>query len=161
MMQLELFNNANPTPSVVTEKVPDIQNHTEEIKKSTDNLLETQKYCFKQDDYESYKISVEKGNISKVYFSSWKYKFLVHIDTYSFQSKDMPINHYYEPDASERDSTVSTKVLRDFKIKWIQRKEKAWYWAFKEHVEYFRFAGIKYSILKKFLESLLKEYHSN
>jgi hypothetical protein len=84
---------------------------------------------------------------------------LVHIDIYSFQSKDVPINHYYETDATQRDATVSTYNLGNLKIQWIQRKERAWYGAFKEYVEYFRFAGIKYSTLKRFLESLIKQYH--
>ena len=93
MMQLELFNN-NPQTPLTEEKVPNIQAQTENVKKTTDKIIDTEKYNFKQENYESYKISIEKGKISKVYFSTWKYKFLVHIDIYSFQSKDVPINHY-------------------------------------------------------------------
>lgn len=158
MMQLELFNN-NPQTPLTEEKVLNIQAQTENVKKTTDKIIDTEKYNFKQENYESYKISIEKGKISKVYFSIWKYKFLVHIDIYSFQSKDVPINHYYETDATQRDATVSTYNLGNLKIQWIQRKERAWYGAFKEYVEYFRFAGIKYSTLKRFLESLIKQYH--
>lgn len=165
MMQLDLFNDTHLQPLLVSEKdannISRVESHVTDTKKSTDSLLETHKYNFQYDNYSSYKISVEQGKISKVYFSIWKYKFLVHLDGYSFVSKDMSINHYYEPDSEERDTTVATQTLQDLRIKGIQKKESAWYGAFKEYVEYFKFAGIKYSVLKKFLESLLKQYHKN
>ncbi len=160
-MQLELFPNVSLNPPITSAKNPPILSCTSTVQDTTRKLLETHNYNFQQGDYKSYRISVENGIISKVYFSIWKYKFLVYLDTYSFISKDVPVNHYYEANIAERDTIISTKTLTNFKMKGIQKKDPAWYGPFKEYIDYFSFTGLKYVSLKLFLESLVKQYHKN
>lgn len=157
MIQLDLFWDI-----LDEKKLPQspLQSHTENIKKSTDALLETSNYIFQHWEYKSYKISVENEKISKIYFSFRNYKFLVHLDQYSFISEKLSVHNYYETDPSEREVTLSTQVLKDFKVIWIQKKDSVWYWPFKKNAHYFKFTWLYYAQLKIFLENLLKKYHN-
>lgn len=157
MRQLDLFLD-----TLEEKKLPpsQLEHHTEDIKKSTEALLETRNYVFQYWEYKSYKVSVENEKISKVYFSFWNYKFLVHLDQYSFSSEKLSVHNYYETDPEEREMTLSTQTLKDFKIIWIQKKDSVWYWVFKKNVHYFKFTWVHYAQLKIFLENLLKKYHN-
>lgn len=157
MRQLDLFLD-----TLEEKKLPpsQLEHHTEDIKKSTEALLETRNYVFQYWEYKSYKVSVENEKISKVYFSFWNYKFLVHLDQYFFSSEKVAVHNYYETDPEEREMTLSTQTLKDFKVIWIQKKDSVWYGPFKEHANYFKFTGIKDSHVKIFLEKLLKKYHN-
>lgn len=154
--QLDLFVDSKDIPLVSP-----LQPHQEQVKISTQTLLENHNYIFQEWNYKSYKIALENGKISKVYFSYGKYKFVVYLDEYSIVSKDVPIHHYYEWELDQRETNISTLSVQNIQIKGIQKKDPVWYGVFKTYVNYFRFTGIDFRDLRNFLEALILDYAHN
>lgn len=161
MIQLDLpFDTEVNTPEVKSPQNSPVTSQTETTQESANKLLDTHNYMYQYADYKSYKVLVENGKISKIYFSFWNHKFLLHLGGYSFNSQNFSVNNYYETDPSEREVMASRQVLKNVTIQGVQKKDPVWYGWFQKNVNYFQFLGMKYPELKIFLERLLKKYHN-
>ncbi len=137
-----------------------LQKFPETTAKKVEKLVNSsQNHNFNFWNYSSYKIEVENGKISKIYFSVWENKFLVYLKNYDFSKKEIKRFDYTETNKDDREKFIEDISVKNLKILWIQKKVKVWYGEFKESPNYFRYLWVDYNWLRAFIEKLLENYH--
>ena len=136
-----------PYPYKLIENFESIKNEPKEIKK---------KIKINYWEYKTYEITLNPHNQKiteiKYYFKNKKY--LVSIENYNIDKKNIKEKIFYEPKTSEEHIQDHTIIeIKDLKINWIRPKVKVWYW------ERIYLKKENFYNLKSFVLQIISLYH--